>query len=157
MSDSSDIIKQMAECVRSEMNILKALKAHEDLKADDYDNQLRKKSLGCLFSMISYPVTWLGERSLKKLAKKRNFSKFNKDAENLLANREIKNAICRDLSERSQKEFLTEDVFIETITGTLGEYNLRTRHSIEWNHILFAYVAFNISEIGYANFCNKTK
>ena len=153
MSDNSAIIKQMAECVRSDMAVLQAEKIHEKMDTVEFREEMKKDKSGCLFSLLSFLAQKFGKKTIKMTAKQKNFEKFNKDADNLLKIKEIKEAICKDLHNKSQKEILSEDIFVETITGTLGEYNLRTKHSIEWNSVLFAHIAFKISEIGYSNFC----
>jgi hypothetical protein len=146
-------LEKFHEQVSSDFFILKVGKAEVDLSPDHLKKSFGKSLWGCIF----IPIFGFFGKSIgkyhKKEAAKRNYETFKKEAEDLLAEKDIKEAICKSL--RKREEILTEDTFIRNVTEALAEKNLRKQFVIPLESMLFACVAFQISEHGIQNFCRE--
>ncbi|HSK70897.1 MAG TPA: hypothetical protein VK892_04320 [Pyrinomonadaceae bacterium] len=120
---------------------------HNQFQSDAYKYNV-KKGLGCLFIPFSFIADNLGGWFLKNEAEKREIDKFAKEAEDLSADRQIKTLICEALQKASRKEIITEEKFVKIVTENLLGL-------IPLEPVLFASVAFKISETGIEKFCDE--
>lgn len=151
--DLEDFQKKVVE----DFHFLKASKTFRKFRQEEIHKDFRKNPAGCLFLPIVLLGDWIGWRLFQTEEKKRNHGAFQKEAGELLAQGEIRDALCKSLRETSRKEILTEEKFIRTVTKTLAENNLRKQFVIPLEPVLFACIAYEISETGFDDFCPEIK
>lgn len=140
-------MEKFNEKVLHEFQFLKGLKLNKQFQSDAYKYNLRK-DLGCFFIPFAIIADNLGGWFLKNEAEKREVEKFAREAKELLADKQIEKLICEALQKASRKEIITEEKFVRIVTeNLLGVIPLEP--------VLFASIAFQISETGIEKFCDE--
>jgi hypothetical protein len=115
--------------------------------------EIKKLNFGCLFLPFTIIVEKFGEVTAEKELRKRNADVYFQEAQDLLAQPEFKKSICSSLRKAGRNMVLTEEIFIRTVTEALIDKDLRSRFVIPTEPMLFAWIAFEISETGINLFC----
>jgi hypothetical protein len=156
MTDDADFdLADFQKKVLEEFHFLKGSKTFKKFRQEEIEKDFRKNPAGCLFSPILLVGNWIGWRFFTQEEKKRNHKAFEKEAGELLAHGEIRDAICKSLRETGRKEILTEEKFVQAVARTLAENGLRKQFVIPLEPVLFACAAYEISEAGIEDFCRK--
>lgn len=133
--------------------LLKMRKHTKDISSENFKNELKKDNFGCL--ILPFMVTF-GKFASKITAKeinKQDGDVYLQEAKDLLAQPEIKKVICRSLRKASRNMVVTEEIFVRTVVETLADKDLRNQFVIPLEAMLFASIAFEVSETGFAVFC----
>ncbi len=139
--------------VYSEFISLNTSKHFNSGEYEEMKNEFRNHISGCLMIPFITIIGWLARDYFKDEKIKKNHAVFELEAEELLNQSEIKQAICDSLIEVSGKVILTEEKFVNVVTTALFQTDLREKFVIPLEPVLFGFIAFKISEQGISNFC----
>ena len=158
MTEDADFdLEKFQEQVLNEFTFLKARNLQETFKREDVRREFRKSPWGCFLIPLFIFAGKFSDTLLRDEERKKNYEVFEKEAEDLLAQDEIKEDICKSLRNISPPEILTEDKFVKKVTEILAEKSLRKQFVIPLEPVLFAFIASQIFENGIENFCDQTK
>lgn len=151
-------LEKFQDEVLGEFTFLKARKFNDNfIKNEELKKHFGKSFWGCFLIPLFIFTGKYGDSVYRQKEKEKNYKVFEREAADLLAQNEIKEAICKSLKETSRTEILTEDKFIKTVViQTLAEKDVRKQFVIPLEPVLFACIAFQISEMGIENFCDLT-
>lgn len=90
-------------------------------------------------------------------AVKKNYDGNEREARELLRQKEISNSLCKMIAKINRKEILTEEKFINELTAALYQSDLASRFVIPENALLYAMMATEVFNIGLEKFCNDKK
>ena len=96
-------------------------------------------------------------KAVKSERRKKNYAEYEREARELLRQKEISDEICRMIAKINRKEILTEEKFVNELTAALYQSDLANQFVIPENAFLYALMATEIYNIGLENFCNAKK
>lgn len=118
----------------------------------DWNFRRDTDQLGCVPSLFLRFVNY-GENLITYKQSKRNYDVYEREADELLQNAELKKYICTSLKTLARGEILSEENYINYVTAILYENKIRNKFVIPLEPALFAHIAYKISEQGINNFC----
>lgn len=153
MMNTSDELRDFQKQVFSEYKTAKSLKESSNRVKEDRQNNKK----GCL----SVPMLILAEFAINKAAKserrKKNYAESEREARELLRQKEVSDRVCETIAEISRKEILTEEKFVNNFTAALFRSDLANRFVIPENAVLYALMATEIYKTGLNNYCDDQK
>lgn len=115
------------------------------------------RNAGCLTSPFVPLFMALSKKAIKSAQRKKSHDIYEIEADELLKNSELKKEICSSLILLTKGEIVTEEHFINYITAILYENKIRGKFVVPLEPVLFAYIAYKISENGINNFCSENE
>ena len=97
------------------------------------------------------------KKAVRSESRKRNYAGNEREARELLRQKEISDGICEMIAKISSKEILTEEKFVYELTAAFYRSDLASRFIIPENAVLYAMMATEVFNIGLENFCNDKK
>lgn len=119
-------------------------------------NEKREKS-GCLYSPFGTLADLFVSKILDRERRKRNFAGNEREAEELLGQKEIFERVCEMIANANRLEILTEEKFVNELTAALFRSDLEKQFIIPENAVLYAMMARKIFDAGLENFCGDRK
>lgn len=153
MTNINDELTDFQKKVLSEYVTAKALKDG----SDKINKGREKESNGCLFFPFSTLADLFVSKILARERRKRNYAENEREAGELLRQKEISDRICEMVGNINRNEILTEDNFVNELTEALYRSDLATRFVIPENAVLYAMMAAQVFNVGLENFCNDKK
>ncbi len=121
------------------------------------DKGRKNRNKGWLFLLIFMFTDWFISKIMRNERRKRDFAGNEREARELLRQKEISDGICEMIAKISSKEILTEEKFVYELTAALYRSDLASRFIIPENAVLYAMMATEVFNIGLENFCNDQK
>lgn len=112
-----------------------------------------RNALGYLLKPILRFFDSLGKKEIEKERRRKKHFENEQYAKTLLARADIGTIVCSAIEGFSKKEILTEEKFVKTITRILVEKVSEGKFTIPFEPVLFAAIAYKISETGIEEFC----
>lgn len=156
MENYSDIDdKEFVKKVLDEFHLLKPLKEMEKFDDNVIERGFGGSLFGCLFIPVIKIVTKFGQKTLKEQSNKKNYTEFEKEANELISQKEINVTICKSIKNLKKNEILTEDKFVEIVCLSLIQNDVRMQFVIPLEPTLFAFIAYIIFQNKLENYCNE--
>lgn len=145
-------VEQFSEQVFQEFEFLKMTKTIK-YPSEAVSSGANKNAFGCLFVPILRFFDGVGKKEIEKEKRRKKHFENERYAETILLRADIKIIVCDAVERFSKKEILTEAKFVETITETLVGKVSEGKFTIPFEPVLFAAMAYKISETGIEEFC----
>ena len=153
MTNTNNELTDFRKKVFAEYELIKSLE-----KSSNRINESREKERkGCLFVPFSMLADSFVNKILGRERRKRNYAGNEREARELLRQKEISDSICEMIAKISSKEILTEEKFVYELTAAFYRDDLASRFIIPENVVLYAMMATEVFNIGLENFCNDKK
>ena len=153
MTNANEELEDFQKKVSAEYQTLKSLKKSSARIKEDR----AKENKGCL----SIPIFIFAEFAIKKAfegeSRKKNYDENEREAKELLEQKEISDKVCETITATNRSEILTEDKFVDSLTAALYKSDLASRFVIPENAVLYAMMATEIYETGLEEFCSNRK
>lgn len=151
MTNATDELEEFQKKVFAEYELIKSFE-----KSSTRINESREKDKkGCLSAPFALLADLLVDKILGREKLKRNFAGNEREAGELLLQKEISNRICAMIADISRREILTEERFVREMTAAFYRSDLASQFIIPENALLYAMMATEIFNIGLESFCNK--
>ncbi len=153
MTNTNDELKDFQKKVFAEYKTVKALKE----SSDKINKGREKEKKGCLYVPIFMFTELVVSKAVKSERRKKNYAENEREARELLRQKEIADRVCEMIAKISRKEILTEEKFVNDLTAALYQSDLANRFVIPENALLYAMMTTEVYNIGLENFCNDKK
>lgn len=151
MTNATDELIDFQKKVFAEYELIKSFE-----KSSTRINESREKDKkGCLSVPFAMLADSLVDKILGRERRKRNFAGNEREARELLRQKEISDRICEMIADISRREILTEERFVNELTSAFYRSELASRFIIPENAVLYAMMATDIFNTGLENFCDK--
>ena len=156
MENYSDIDdKEFVKKVLDEFHLLKPLKDIGKLDEIVIERDFGGSKWGCLFIPVFKIITKYGQKKVEEQINKKNYIEFEKEANELISQKEINITICKSIKNLNKNVILTEDKFVEIICHSLTQKDVRKQFVIPLEPTLFAFIAYIILQNKLENYCNE--
>lgn len=153
MTNTNSELTDFQKKVFAEYETVKSLRT----SADRIKKDREKERKGCLAVPGLLFAEFVINKAVKSERRKKNYAEYEREARELLRQKEISDEICRMIAKTSRKEILTEEKFVNELTAALYQSDLANQFVIPENAFLYALMATEIYNIGLENFCNAKK
>ncbi len=152
-SDTDD--QEFVKKVLDEFYLLKSLK-----EAEKFDDNVIKRGFGgslfgCFFIPVLKIINEFGKKTIKEKTNEKNYTEFEKEANELISQKDINVTICKSIKNLNKNVILTEDKFVEIVCRSLTQNDVRTQFVIPFEPTLFAFIAYIIFQNKLENYCNE--
>lgn len=141
------------EMTYREFDTLKTWKTARNIEQKLTGNNRSNTFWGCLALPFIKLGVRVGEKAYLQQSERYNYSENEERAKKLLNHFEIRKILCCAMHEVGSKEILTEEKMVNTVVNSLGKEKIREKFSISLDKILFAYLCYELLQIGLENYC----
>lgn len=149
MIELNEDLQDFQKKVFAEYKTVKSLK--ESTERIKKDRQQNRK--GCLMVLPLMFAEWAINKASKSESYKKNYFANEREADELLKQKEIFERICETVANVSRTEILTEEKFVNELTAALYRSDLASRFVVPENAVLYAMMWTKIFNAGLENFC----
>jgi len=146
--------EKFQEEVLNDFEFLKTWKKHQSSTFEERIADLGEKR-GCLSVLFFKGLDKLETKATQSFEEQRNFIKWEKEAERLLAIPVIREALCSTLKDFVKKEILNDERLVNLVVETLEDDAYKKTFAIHSESILFAFICHKLSQTGIEKYCNQ--
>jgi hypothetical protein len=153
MTNANNELNDFQKKVYAEYELIKSF----ERSTKGINESREKEKKGCLTLPLAAVADLFVGKILARERRKRNYGGNEREAKELLRQKEISDKICEMASSIGSKEILTEKKFVYELTAAFYQSQLASRFVIPENVVLYAMMATEVFNIGLENFCNDEK
>lgn len=153
MTSTNDELTDFQKKVFATYELIKGLDKSSNRTTKSREN-VRK---GCLSVPFSAVADLIVGKIIERERLKRNYAGNEREARELLRQKEISDRICETIANVNRREVLTKEKFVYELTAAFYRSDLANRFIIPENAMLYAMMATEVFSIGLENFCNDKK
>lgn len=147
-------IKDFQKQVLSELDSVRSLKKMPSSLLEESATNSSEK-LGCLWTLFFRGMDKMSKKATDTYKEQKNFEKWEREAERLLAVTVIREALCSALENVVKREILNEERLVNTVIETLAGNDYKKTFAIHLEPVLFAFISYKLSHGGIEKYCSR--